>query len=82
MKNIDMALYDNGGAIPCANIKKFIATHLPLPPLEEQQAIVAYIEEKCKKIDALVEALEAEIEQLKEYKQSLIADCVTGKIKV
>ena len=58
--------------------RKFI----PLPPLEEQQAIVAYIEEKCKKIDALVEALEAEIEQLKEYKQSLIADCVTGKIKV
>ena len=55
---------------------------IPLPPLEEQQAIVAYIEEKCKKIDALVEALEAEIEQLKEYKQSLIADCVTGKIKV
>ena len=61
---------------------KFLQLYIPLPPLEEQQAIVAYIEEKCKKIDALVEALEAEIEQLKEYKQSLIADCVTGKIKV
>jgi type I restriction enzyme S subunit len=60
----------------------FKQLYLPLPPLEEQQAIVAYIEEKCKKTDALVEALEAEIEQLKEYKQSLIADCVTGKIKV
>jgi type I restriction enzyme S subunit len=60
----------------------FKQLYLPLPPLEEQQTIVAYIEEKCKKIDALVEALEAEIEQLKEYKQSLISDCVTGKIKV
>ena len=60
----------------------FLSFKTIIPPLEEQQAIVAYIEEKCKKIDALVEALEAEIEQLKEYKQSLIADCVTGKIKV
>ena len=79
---IDMAWFDNGGAIPCANIKKFMATHIPLPPLDEQQAIVAYIEEKCEKIEMLIGALEEEIARLKEYKQSLIADCVTGKIKV
>ena len=55
---------------------------LPLPPLNEQQAIVAYIEEKCEKIDKLVSELQSEIDYLKEYKQRLIADCVTGQVNV
>lgn len=56
--------------------------YIPLPPLDEQRAIVAHIETKCAKVDSLVTELEAEIEHLKEYKQRLIADCVTGQIKV
>ena len=55
---------------------------VPLPPSNEQQAIVAYIEEKCEKIDKLVSELQSEIDYLKEYKQRLIADCVTGKVNV
>lgn len=55
---------------------------IPLPPPEEQNAIVAYIEDKCKKINSLITELEGEIEYLKEYKQKLIADCVTGQIDV
>lgn len=55
---------------------------VPLPPLEEQRAIVSYIEEKCSKVNSLITELEAEIEYLKEYKQKLIADCVTGQINV
>ena len=53
-----------------------------LPPSDEQQAIVAYIEEKCEKIDKLASELQSEIDYLKEYKQRLIADCVTGQVKV
>ncbi|MCR5643874.1 MAG: restriction endonuclease subunit S [Prevotella sp.] len=55
---------------------------LPLPPSDEQQAIVAYIEEKCEKIDKLASELQSEIDYLKEYKQRLIADCVTGQVNV
>ena len=55
---------------------------VPLPPINEQQAIVAYIEEKCEKIDKLASELQSEIEYLKEYKQRLIADCVTGQVNV
>ena len=55
---------------------------IPLPPKDEQQAIVAYIEEKCQKIDKLASELQSEIDYLKEYKQRLIADCVTGQVKV
>ena len=55
---------------------------VPLPPKDEQQAIVSYIEEKCEKIDKLASELQSEIDYLKEYKQRLIADCVTGQVKV
>lgn len=55
---------------------------IPLPPKDEQQAIVAYIEEKCQKIDKLASELQSEIDYLKEYKQRLIADCVTGQVNV
>lgn len=55
---------------------------IPIPPLDEQRAIVAYINEKCKKINSLTSELESEIDYLKEYKQRLIADCVTGQVNV
>lgn len=53
-----------------------------VPPLNEQRAIVEYIENKVKGIDDMVANLQAEIDYLKEYKQRLIADCVTGQVKV
>lgn len=56
--------------------------YLVVPPRTEQNAIVAYIEEKCQKVDTLIMELQAEIDYLKEYKQRLIADVVTGQINV
>ena len=55
---------------------------LLIPPINEQQTIVAFIEEKCQKIDKLASELQSEIDYLKEYKQRLIADCVTGQVNV
>ena len=55
---------------------------MAIPPLDEQRAIVSYIEEKCQKIDSLTTELQSEIDYLKEYKQRLIADCVTGQVNV
>ena len=53
-----------------------------VPPLSEQQAIVAYINEKISKIDSCLADLQAEIDYLKEFKQRLISDAVTGQICV
>lgn len=61
---------------------KFLQIYMPLPPLDEQRAIVTYIDEKCQKIDTLITELQAEIDHLKEYKQRLIADVVTGQVNV
>ena len=55
---------------------------IPVPPIEEQNAIVEYIESKTSKIDTMIEALKAEIDRLTEYKQRLISDVVTGQIDV
>lgn len=55
---------------------------LPVPPLSEQRAIVSYITERTSKIDMLIEKLTKEIECVKEYKQRLISDVVTGQVKV
>lgn len=60
----------------------FAKQYLPLPPLSEQRSIVSYINEKVSKIDLLTSKLQKEIEHLKEYKQRLISDVVTGQIKV
>ena len=60
-------------------LKKHIVVY---PPVDEQQAIVAYINEKTAKVESLITDLQAEIEHLKEYKQRLIADCVTGQVNV
>ena len=61
---------------------KFLQLYIPVPSVEEQRTIIAYIENKNNKIEALVKNLETEIAYLKEYKQKLIADCVTGQINV
>jgi type I restriction enzyme S subunit len=50
-----------------------------VPPKDEQNQIVAYLNEKCDKIDAIIEKIGTQIERLKELKRSLINEVVTGK---
>ena len=51
-------------------------------PLSEQQSIADYLDKKCSEIDELISIKQQKIEKLKEYKKSLIFECVTGKRKV
>lgn len=55
---------------------------LTIPPLSEQQSIADYLDQKCSEIDELISIKQQKIEKLKEYKKSLIFECVTGKRKV
>lgn len=55
---------------------------LPIPQKEEQTTIVQYIETETAKINTKAEKTKKLIELLGEYKQSLISEVVTGKIKV
>ncbi len=55
---------------------------IPIPPLLEQQQIANYLDQKTAKIDELINKAKLMVELLKEHKQSLINNAVTGKIKV
>jgi len=48
----------------------------------EQQSIADYLDQKCSEIDELISIKQQKIEKLKEYRKSLIFECVTGKRKV
>lgn len=60
-------------------LKKFPVT---LPPIEEQQLIASYLDFKTKKIFDSKLLLQEQIQELKEYRQALIYEAVTGKIDV
>ena len=78
--------YRNGRGIVAdlwtTNYQMMKSMYMPIPPRSEQHAIVSFIKEKEEKIDTLTSKLQQEIESIKEYKQRLISDVVTGQIKV
>jgi len=53
-----------------------------VPPLDEQQQIVEYIQQKTAQIDKYIADAKRQIDSLKEYRQRLICDAVTGRINV
>jgi type I restriction enzyme S subunit len=53
-----------------------------VPPLPEQAAIAAYLDEETAKLDALVGKVEEAVKRLQEYRTALITAAVTGKIDV
>lgn len=65
--------------ISMKQIQDFI---IPLPPKETQQRIATYLDKKCSKIEETTQNQQQVIEKLKAYKQSLITEAVTGKVKI
>lgn len=59
--------------------KDFLNIHFPVPPLEEQQAILDALSSKCSAVDRLISIKQAKIEKMEQYKRSLIYEYVTGK---
>lgn len=69
-------------AQPHLNKEELGETLILLPPIEEQNEIVEFIESKTNEIDSTISKIEKEIELIKEYRTALISEVVTGKIKV
>lgn len=62
--------------------KMFRMESIPLPPKPEQQAITDYLDDKCSKIDAIIQDKQQQLEKLEQYKKALIFEYVTGKKEV
>lgn len=81
--DIKKLFYSMGGGLrQSLNYNGIRKLYLPIPPLEEQKAIVSFVDNKIKKIEVMIQSLESEIDRLTEYKQRLISDVVTGQIDV
>ena len=67
-----------------ANLSRSAFEHLKVqfPPYSEQQEIVAYLDDKCEKIDALIARKQQYLTEIENYKKSLIYEYVTGKKEV
>lgn len=78
----DYSLFITGSAQPKLSQENLGRIKIAIPPFLEQQAIVNYLDKRCSEIDELISIKQQKIEKLKEYKKSLIFECVTGKRKV
>ena len=61
---------------------EFLNMYFPFPSLSEQQQIVEYLDKQTQNIDKTISIEEKRIKLLKEYRQSLVSEVVTGKRKV
>ena len=60
----------------------FYDINLIIPPLEEQNAIIAYLEDELLELNRVIERVNSEIRLTLEYRTRLITDVVTGKLDV
>ena len=61
---------------------EFFLIWLPIPPQKEQESIVKFLNVKCKEYDSLIANKQRFINDLENYKKSLIYEYVTGKKEI
>jgi type I restriction enzyme S subunit len=66
------------GILGGATDRQIAKISIPLPPLDEQQAIVARIE----KVESAVRAAEAHLERLRALRSSLLENLVSGRVRL
>ncbi|MDE6834029.1 MAG: restriction endonuclease subunit S, partial [Ruminococcus sp.] len=64
------------------NFSEFSRLMVFEPTIEEQNEIVAFLQEKCTEIDKIISEKKQQIKTIEEYKKSLIFEYVTGKKEV
>lgn len=80
IKIVDASTY--GTKMPRVNIDFIKNMLIPLPNTETQERIASHLNNKCEEIDILIENKQRIIEELEQYKKSLIYEYVTGKKEV
>jgi len=79
---IPFSLLQESSAVPSMTQDKLHNVFLPKPSYEEQLEIVTFLENELDKLNILNQLNLKQIQKLKEYRQSLISEAVTGKIDV
>lgn len=82
LRVMNLNQYSLAAAQPGLAVERIKLLPIPIIPLSEQQSIANYLDQRCSEIDELISIKQQKIEKLKDYKKSLIFECVTGKRKV
>lgn len=72
----------NVTTIPHYTKDKVKSTPIPVPPIKEQQDVIAYLDGVTNTIDETIANIALSISLLQEYRTRLVADVVTGQIDV
>lgn len=72
----------NGMGVPHLTQENIKSALIPIPPISEQRAIASYLDAKTAQIDSLISLKQEKIDELKDYKKSVIYEYVTGKKRV
>lgn len=78
--NVFPNIMDMGSAqstVPSVRLPMLLNFNVCIPPIAEQCYIADYLDTRCSQIDSIRKNVEAEIEALKQYKQSVITEAVT-----
>ena len=81
-RRLHLRLYSVGSTMENANTSIIGNIRIPLPPQVEQEAIRRWITDECKPLDDAIARAEEEIRLIREYRDRLIADVVTGQVDV
>ncbi len=79
---IPFSLLQESSAVPSMTQDKLHNVFLTKPSYDEQLRIVAFLESELDKLNVLNQLNLKQIQKLKDYRQSLISEAVTGKIDV
>ena len=82
LRAMNLGQYSLSAAQPGLAVERIRNLYVPLPPRLEQQQIASYLDTKCSDVDSLIAVKQQKIEELKEYKKSVIYEYVTGKKEV
>ena len=79
---IDFGKLANPGPVPALNASTIKDLLIPCPEDSEQEIIVKYIRGLCTELDAGIVQEQGSIDLIREYRDRLIADVVTGQVDV
>ena len=82
LRAMNLNQYSLSSAQPGLSVERIKDKLMPVPPLTEQKQIADYLDNKCTEIDSLIAIKQQKIEELKDYKKSVIYEYVTGKKEV
>jgi len=79
MRHESSGIGSTRAALTCSFLRDL---RLPTPPIQEQEGVIAWIDEHCSRIDSLTACTEGLIQRLQEYRQAVVTAAVTGQLNI